>query len=75
MWSHAVYKVELAVASQSVSISAGGVTTSNIASQEAVNIIGVSLLGYPTDTWVLACCRTLLLSGKLAISMVHPEAS
>lgn len=36
MYVLSVYKTELAVASQSVSVSAGGVTTSNIASTEAV---------------------------------------
>ena len=36
--SHPVYEVELAVASQSVTVSAGGLVTSNIASTIAVSI-------------------------------------
>ena len=35
--SHPVYEVELAVASQSVTVSAGGLVTSNIASTIAVS--------------------------------------
>lgn len=34
-----LYKVELAVASQSVTVTAGGITTANITSTEAVSFI------------------------------------
>jgi len=40
-----VYKAELAVASQSVSVSQGSVATSNIASRESVRV-SLSLLKY-----------------------------
>lgn len=37
LMSRTVYRMELAIASQSVSVSTNGLTTSNIASSEAVN--------------------------------------
>ncbi|KAF8156936.1 rhamnogalacturonase B [Crassisporium funariophilum] len=62
-----LYKVELAVASQSVSVSAGGVATSNIASQEA----------NPTTIWQIGdfdgTPRGFLNSDK--IENMHPSDS
>lgn len=68
----AVYKVEYAVASQSVTVSAGGVVTSNIASKEAVSSLVCSCQSRPDSV----CSSRLRLSfGKLVTLMERLEGS
>lgn len=50
---YVVYKVELAVATQSVTVSAGGTVTSNIASTESVSLVGLWDLGYSGSRLIL----------------------
>jgi len=66
-----VYNVELAVASQSISVSAGQVLTSNIASKASVGYFDP----YVKFTAVLTrhCLRTRQLSGKLVTLTVLQE--
>lgn len=73
MGQYSVYKVELAVASQTVGVNAGGTVTSNIASKEAVRrILSLSPNQYEERSLF---CRLLRTFGKLGISTVLPVDS
>jgi hypothetical protein len=66
-----VYKVELAVASTSVTVSAGGVAGKDIASTESVSKFLLESLHLSK----LVGYRTRQSFGRSVISMAHPEDS